>query len=110
MTDIRPANCRNRLRDEGKAYPRSGCAYCKNGGLIGCQFDKSNPRIKSQDEITEGRIRAIHSRLDVHKQAMLKLARSLNIDGNLDLNDWVEFIEMLEESQNPFEVSDENDS
>lgn len=36
----RPANCRNRLHDEGKAYPRSGCYHCKTGGLTGCPFDK----------------------------------------------------------------------
>lgn len=26
--DKRPANCRHRLQDEGKSYPRSGCAAC----------------------------------------------------------------------------------
>ena len=26
--DIRPANCRFRLQDEGKPYPRSGCSAC----------------------------------------------------------------------------------
>lgn len=35
----RPANCRNRLRDEGKVYPRSGCDHCKTGGLTGCTFE-----------------------------------------------------------------------
>lgn len=28
MTDIRPINCRFRLRDERKPYPRSGCLAC----------------------------------------------------------------------------------
>ena len=28
MTDTRPLNCRFRLQDEGKAYPRSGCQAC----------------------------------------------------------------------------------
>jgi hypothetical protein len=37
----RPASCRNRLRDEGKAYPKSGCAVCKNGGLFGCRYEKN---------------------------------------------------------------------
>ena len=37
--EIRPANCRMRLRDENKAYPRSGCGYCKDGGLRGCPYE-----------------------------------------------------------------------
>lgn len=35
----RPANCRNRLRDEGEHYPRSGCDSCRNGGLFGCPHE-----------------------------------------------------------------------
>ena len=36
----RPENCRNRIRDEGiNPYPKSGCAYCKTGGLTGCPFE-----------------------------------------------------------------------
>lgn len=27
-TDPRPANCTHRMRDEGKAYPRSSCIGC----------------------------------------------------------------------------------
>lgn len=26
--DMRPANCRDRLQEEGKPYPRSGCQVC----------------------------------------------------------------------------------
>ena len=40
-SDIRPANCRNRLRDEMRAYPKSGCGHCKTGGLTGCPFEAS---------------------------------------------------------------------
>jgi len=40
----KPANCRNRLRDEGKAYPKSGCGHCKNGGLMGCPFEKDSAK------------------------------------------------------------------
>lgn len=29
MTDPRPADCRFRLQDEGKAYPRSSCTACR---------------------------------------------------------------------------------
>ena len=28
MTELRPNSCRFRLRDEGKAYPRSSCLAC----------------------------------------------------------------------------------
>lgn len=38
--DNRPALCRNRLRDEGKHYPRSGCKSCGNGGMMGCPYEK----------------------------------------------------------------------
>ncbi|WP_298983378.1 hypothetical protein [uncultured Roseibium sp.] len=31
--ETRPANCRERLKDEGKPYGRSGCAVC--GSLLG---------------------------------------------------------------------------
>lgn len=34
-------SCRNRLRAEGKPYPRSGCAVCKTGGLTGCPYERS---------------------------------------------------------------------
>lgn len=39
-TENRPESCRNRLRDEGKAYPKSGCGHCKTGGMTGCPFEK----------------------------------------------------------------------
>lgn len=29
MSDLRPIDCRFRLQDEGKAYPRSACTACK---------------------------------------------------------------------------------
>ena len=35
----RPKTCRNRQRDEGQPYPRSGCDHCHNGGLMGCPFE-----------------------------------------------------------------------
>lgn len=38
--DLRPGLCRNRLRDEGSAYPKSGCAVCKDGGLRGCPYER----------------------------------------------------------------------
>lgn len=39
VSEARPSNCRNRLRDEGQAYSRSGCASCKDGGLRGCPYE-----------------------------------------------------------------------
>lgn len=38
--DARPKNCRNRLKDERKAYPKSGCFSCGNGGLFGCPHER----------------------------------------------------------------------
>lgn len=38
-TENRPKNCRNRLRDEGQIYPKSGCVVCKTGGLTGCPHE-----------------------------------------------------------------------
>ena len=35
----RPPLCRNALRDNGQPYPRSGCAVCRNGGLMGCPYE-----------------------------------------------------------------------
>ena len=35
MTDPRPTNCRFRLQDEGKSYPRSSCTACHRGILTG---------------------------------------------------------------------------
>lgn len=37
----RPMDCRNRLRDEGKPYPKSGCASCGDGGLRGCPHTRT---------------------------------------------------------------------
>lgn len=33
--DTRPKNCRQRLQDEGKAYPRSGCEACRRSVFQG---------------------------------------------------------------------------
>lgn len=35
QVDPRPANCRFRLRDEGKAYPRSSCTACTRSVVTG---------------------------------------------------------------------------
>lgn len=47
--DQRPANCRHRLQDEGKSYPRSSCAGCGKNIITGlgrtCQF--AAPPLKS---------------------------------------------------------------
>lgn len=34
-----PANCRNRLKAEGKPFPKSGCSACYMGGMHGCPHD-----------------------------------------------------------------------
>lgn len=48
--DIRPSNCRFRLKDEGKPYPRSSCKACKRGLMqLGneCQYIKPHDTTKS---------------------------------------------------------------
>jgi hypothetical protein len=39
--DYRPTQCRNRLRDEGKPHPKSGCEVCRDGGIRGCPYEKA---------------------------------------------------------------------
>ena len=34
----RPSMCRNRLKAEGKPYPKSGCYECGDGGMRGCPY------------------------------------------------------------------------
>lgn len=61
--DPRPADCRNRLRDSGKPYPKSGCQHCKTGGMTGCPYEGgaaiSSPPPASQPSPSDwGRTRA----------------------------------------------------
>lgn len=59
-TDARPMNCRNRIRDNGLPYPRSGCAACGNGGLMGCPYERPAPTPPAGGEavVTEAMIDA----------------------------------------------------
>lgn len=58
--------------------------------------------MKNYESVSADDIRAIHSRLDVHKQAMDGIINML-IEGNVCYyRDVEEILEMLEESQNPF--------
>lgn len=47
--DRRPANCRFRLQDEGRAYPRSSCAACgktiTTGLGVACTYTHEEPSI-----------------------------------------------------------------
>lgn len=54
-------------------------------------------------EITDEQFRQVHSRLDVHKQAITELAQMI-----LPGHESTYIHEMLEESKNPFEASDES--
>lgn len=40
--DKRPFNCRNRLRDNGKAYPKSGCRVCTDFLIRGCPYERQS--------------------------------------------------------------------
>lgn len=62
MDENRPALCRNRLKDEGKPHPRSGCNVCRNGGMMGCPHERAEAKDHSaptRGEVTQGdRVRA----------------------------------------------------
>ncbi|QIV65837.1 hypothetical protein Cp1R7AA1_179 [Mesorhizobium phage Cp1R7A-A1] len=49
----RPEGCRNRLRDEGKPYPKSGCTVCKNGGMVGCRYERDVADVSSMNPCAE---------------------------------------------------------
>lgn len=45
MTDTRPATCRDRLREEGKAYPKSGCTACGANIATGLKCKHAAPKV-----------------------------------------------------------------
>lgn len=45
MTDTRPASCRERLREEGKAYPKSGCTACGANIATGLKCKHAAPKV-----------------------------------------------------------------
>jgi len=52
MSDARPANCRFRLQDEGKSYPRSSCTAC--GRTVGTGLGTACATWKADYEKTSG--------------------------------------------------------
>lgn len=56
MTDTRPTNCRFRLQDEGKVYPRSSCNACGRNILTGlgnkCNVTPVDPMPRPTTELT----------------------------------------------------------
>lgn len=83
MTDNRPTNCRNRLRDEGKAYPKSGCDSCHDGGLRGCPHEQkaSEPAEGSVDaelEVLQSQVSVL--RLQDGDCLVIKSPELLSID------------------------------
>lgn len=42
--------CRNELRAQGKPYPRSGCAECGNGGIMGCPHERGDSTVSDLDD------------------------------------------------------------
>ena len=49
MSESRPINCREALREAGKVYPRSGCSACLKGGLYGCPYEIKNLKEQSSE-------------------------------------------------------------
>lgn len=41
----RPNSCRNQLKADGFPYPKSGCSVCKNGGLMGCPYERQGQKV-----------------------------------------------------------------
>jgi len=68
LPETKPSNCRNVLRDSGQPYPRSGCAVCKNGGLMGCPYEKEN--VTGDEEIADALAITEHT-LSPHLEALL---------------------------------------
>lgn len=62
--------------------------------------------MKNYETVSADDIRAIHSRLDVNKQAIESLIETLIKCDVVYYRDIEDIEDMLEESQNPFEVSD----
>lgn len=50
MTDTRPASCRERLREEGKAYPKSSCTACGANLATGLKCKHVAVDIESRDK------------------------------------------------------------
>ena len=61
----KPMLCRERLREEGKPYPRSGCSICRTGGLTGCPYRATRAQPpQPQREATEADHQAVQAILD----------------------------------------------
>lgn len=73
MDDDRPALCRNRLKDEGKPHPRSGCNVCRNGGMMGCPHERAGAKDHSaptRGEVTQGDREAAAAMLDAYRNRL----------------------------------------
>ena len=70
--DIRPADCRHRLQDEGKAYPRSSCWACGRNIMSGlgtrCYLERSSEAPAPETHLDEiARLTAALA--DMHRRA-----------------------------------------
>jgi hypothetical protein len=80
--DTRPPNCRFRLRDEGKAYPRSGCLGCGKTITTGLGTECSIAAAPSTVEQFERQIDADAAEWDTatkkYLDAQVTLANAIN--------------------------------
>ena len=69
QTDTRPANCRFRLQDENKPYPRSGCPACGRNISTGLVCPRQTP-MPSMTQVT-----------DADREAAVSLIRTAQLTG-----------------------------
>lgn len=77
MIDNRPAECRFRLQDEGKPYPRSFCRACGRSIFRGlgnhCRLADLTPSPEVVKELVEA-LRWISNNPSAHRTNMVKVA------------------------------------
>lgn len=74
-SDYRPVNCRFRLQDEGKAYPRSSCAACGRGITTG--LGKACHKAVNETEID--RLRTTLAVVEAERDALIDRLSSARV-------------------------------
>lgn len=76
MTDLRPKDCRFRLQDEGKGYPRSACTACGKTIMTGLGKECTiiappSPPAPKEDELTHAELFLLATLYSLEKKGML---------------------------------------
>lgn len=79
MSDLRPKDCRFRLQEEGKRYPRSGCEACGRTILSGlgnrCHHDQKRDQRLAE---LKGSFERMRSALIHTNQMLTELGMAMN--------------------------------